>query len=46
MKIIIGIVASDNENYLEFKKAWVKNISNVKKDPILSEVFEFYFLYS
>jgi hypothetical protein len=46
MKIIIGIVASDNENYIEFKKAWVKNISNVKKDPILSEIFDFYFLYS
>jgi hypothetical protein len=46
MKIVIGIVASDNQNYLEFKKAWVYNISRVKKDPYLSNIFDFYFLYS
>lgn len=46
MKIIIGIVASDNENYVEFKKAWVKNISCVKRDPKLANLFDFYFLYS
>jgi hypothetical protein len=46
MKIIIGIVASDNENYVEFKKAWVKNISQVKKNPQLANLFDFYFLYS
>jgi hypothetical protein len=46
MKIIVGIVASDNENYTEFKKVWVKNISQVKKDPYLSQLFDFYFLYS
>jgi len=46
MKIIIGIVASDNENYVEFKKAWVKNISYVKKHPELANLFDFYFLYS
>jgi hypothetical protein len=46
MKIIVGIVASDNENYTEFKKVWVKNISQVKKDPYLSQIFDFYFLYS
>jgi hypothetical protein len=46
MKIIIGIVASDNENYTEFKKVWVKNISQVKKDTYLSQIFDFYFLYS
>ena len=46
MKIVVGIVASDNENYVEFKKAWVKNISLVKKDPHLANLFDFYFLYS
>ena len=46
MKIIVGIVASENENYLEFKKAWVRNIAEVKKDPYLSQLFDFYFLYS
>lgn len=46
MKIIVGIVASDNANYEEFKKVWVKNISYVKNDPILSNIFDFYFLYS
>lgn len=46
MKIIVGIVASDNENYDEFKKAWVKNIAQVKKDTYLSSLFDFYFLYS
>ena len=46
MKIIVGIVASDNENYTEFKKVWVKNISRVKNDPYLSHIFDFYFLYS
>jgi hypothetical protein len=46
MKIIIGIVASDNANYHEFKKVWVRNISQVKKDPVLAELFDFYFLYS
>lgn len=46
MKIIVGIVASDNENYTEFKKVWVKNIAQVKKDPYLSQLFDFYFLYS
>jgi hypothetical protein len=46
MKIIIGIVASDNANYEEFKKVWVRNISQVKKDPVLAELFDFYFLYS
>lgn len=46
MKIVIGIIASDNENYLEFKKAWVQNIAQVKKDQYLSNVFDFYFLYS
>lgn len=46
MKIIIGIVASDNENYVEFKKAWVKNISLVKRHPLLANLFDFYFLYS
>lgn len=46
MKIIIGIVASDNANYEEFKKVWIKNISQVKNDPVLSHIFDFYFLYS
>lgn len=46
MKVIVGIVASDNENYLEFKKAWVNNIANVKKHPQLANLFDFYFLYS
>jgi hypothetical protein len=46
MKIIVGIVASDNSNYTEFKKVWVKNISHVKKDPVLSQLYDFYFLYS
>jgi hypothetical protein len=46
MKIIIGIVASDNANYLEFKKNWVQNIAYVKKDSRLKDLFDFYFLYS
>ena len=46
MKIIVGIVASDNQNYTEFKKIWVKNIVQVKNDPVLAELFDFYFLYS
>lgn len=46
MKIIVGIVASDNQNYTEFKKVWVKNIVQVKNDPVLAELFDFYFLYS
>lgn len=46
MKIVVGIVASDNENYTEFKKVWIRNISHVKRDPLLSQLFDFYFLYS
>ena len=46
MKIIVGIVASDNANYLEFKKNWVQNIAYVKKDSRLKDLFDFYFLYS
>lgn len=46
MKIIVGIVASENENYTEFKKVWLKNIVQVKNDPVLAELFDFYFLYS
>lgn len=46
MKIIISIIASDNENYIEFKKAWVRNILYVKKHPELKDIFDFYFLYS
>jgi hypothetical protein len=46
MKIIIAIVASNNSNYEEFKNVWLKNILQVKKDPYLSQVYDFYFLYS
>lgn len=46
MKIIIAIVASDNENYVEFKKAWVKNISYIKRDERLRNIFDFCFIYS
>jgi hypothetical protein len=46
MKIIVGIIASDNENYLEFKNNWIQNIINVKNDPYLKDLFDFYFLYS
>jgi len=46
MKIIVGIIASDNESYTEFKKVWIQNIIMVKMDPYLSNIFDFYFLYS
>lgn len=46
MKIIVAIIASDNDCYVEFKQSWIKNIYNIKKDLYLSKIFEFYFLYS
>lgn len=46
MKIVVGIVASDNDNYTDFKKVWIKNIVQLKKDPVLSQLYDFYFLYS
>lgn len=46
MKIIIAIVASNNANYENFKYVWLKNILKVKKDPYLSQIYDFYFLYS
>ncbi len=46
MKIIVSIVASENENYAEFKKIWIKNIYKIKQNKYLSNLFDFYFLYS
>ena len=46
MKIIVGIIASDNDSYKDFKNIWIKNILKVKKDAYLSKLFDFYFLYS
>lgn len=46
MKIIVGIIASDNDSYKDFKNIWVKNILKVKSDAYLSKLFDFYFLYS
>ena len=46
MKIIVGIIASDNDSYKDFKNIWIKNIVRVKKDVCLSKLFDFYFLYS
>jgi hypothetical protein len=46
MKIIVGIIASDNDSYKDFKNIWVKNILKVKNDECLSKLFDFYFLYS
>lgn len=46
MKLIVGIVASDNANYTEFKNIWIKNIIEIKKNPLLCELIDFYFLYS
>lgn len=45
MKVIIGILASENENYNKLKQVWIKNILKVKNSH-LSEIFDFYFLYS
>lgn len=46
MKIIVGIIASDNDSYNDFKNIWIKNIVKVKKDAYLSKLIDFYFLYS
>jgi hypothetical protein len=46
MKIIVSIIASDNFNYTEFKDVWVKYIKYIKNTVLLSEIFDFYFLYS
>lgn len=46
MKIIVGIIASEGDDYDKFKDIWIKNIINIKNNHILTEVFDFYFLYS
>lgn len=46
MKIIVSIIASDNLNYNKFKDVWVKHIIQIKNNPVLKDVFDFYFLYS
>lgn len=45
MKIIFGIVASDDEIYSEFKKIWINAIVKIKRSN-LSDIIDFYFLYS
>lgn len=44
MKIIISIIAS--ADYTKFKDTWVKYIKYINNNVILSEIFDFYFLYS
>lgn len=46
MKIVVGIVASENYNYTAFKEVWIKSIVNVKQNAFLKDIFDFYFLYS
>jgi len=45
MKIIFGIIASDDEIYSEFKNVWIKAIVAFKKTN-LHNLIDFYFLYS
>lgn len=45
MKIIIGILASSNESYNDFKNIWVKNIQRFKLTSY-KNCIDFYFIYS
>lgn len=41
MRVIVGILASHNEIYDEFKKIWIENIKTITKN----DNFSFYFIY-
>ena len=46
MKIVLAIIASNNENYNKFKNIWVDNINYFKINSKYSSYIDFYFLYS
>jgi hypothetical protein len=46
MKIIVAILASDNDCYPEFKKIWINQIINLIIENDLCDLYDFYFLYS
>ena len=45
MKLIFGILASSNENYIEFKNVLIDHITHFKRSH-LGDLIDFYFLYS
>ena len=46
MKVIISIISSTGDNYIDFKKVWIDNINNVKKNKDIRSKVDFYFLNS
>lgn len=45
MKIIVSVIASDNEIYNQFKDVWIKTITEIKNTD-MRDIFDFYFVYS